>query len=72
MNSKEDDIDDGGISDLLTEADEVVVVNNNLLLVDESIKEVENIPLKIYTSTKNKWLNPTDNFGKFEKGVERD
>ncbi|MDN3619123.1 hypothetical protein QWY81_06595 [Polaribacter undariae] len=65
MNSKDDDIDDGRISDLLTEADEVMEVNNNLLLVDEPIKEMENILLKIYTPTKNKWLNPTDNFGKF-------
>ena len=72
MNSKECEIDDGRIGDLLTEADEVVKVNNNLLLEDEPIKEVQSIPLKIYIPTKNKWLNPTDNFGKFEKGVEKD
>ena len=44
MNSKDDEIDDGRISDLLTEADEVIGVNDNLLLVDEPIKK----KLKIY------------------------
>ncbi|WP_165733024.1 hypothetical protein [Polaribacter sp. 20A6] len=70
MNSKEGEIDDGGISNRLTEADEVIEVNDNLLLVDEPIKEVENIPLKIYTPTKNKWLNPTDNLGNLKKELK--
>ena len=30
------------------------------------------IVIKHKISKKNKWLNPTDSFGKFEKGVVRD
>jgi len=33
---------------------------------------VQNTPLKIYTPTKSKWVNPIDSFWKFEKGVEKE
>ncbi|QVY67357.1 hypothetical protein [Polaribacter sp. Q13] len=42
---------------------------DNMYIRDIEV-EVEDVLVKIDTPTKNKWLNPTDSFGKFKKGTE--
>ena len=74
VKSKKYDIDEDQVIELLIVTYKIMWGKKNIALKN-TLKievEVESEVLKNYMTTKNKWLNPTDSFGKFEKGVEKE
>ena len=52
-----------------------VLEKKNIIALDDLFTketEVKSESLKVFASTKNKWLNPVGSFGGLEKGVKKE